>query len=107
MGFASLYPSYKHARCPTGKSLRLIRIYVKPPAKKYPSSIFPKIMIVSAHPASAGGAYRDRHGRRKRDAVDAVRATTKRASAYGEIVRSRSPDAGIKLADDEFAGDGG
>jgi len=39
--------------------------------------------------------------------MDAVRATTKRAIAYGEIVRSRSPDAGIKLADDEFAGDGG
>jgi len=27
-------------------------------------------MIVSAHPASTGGAYRDRHGRWKRDAVD-------------------------------------
>ena len=27
--------------------------------------------------------------------------------AYGEIVRSRSPDAGIKLAGDEPAGDGG
>jgi hypothetical protein len=30
-----------------------------------------------------------------------------RIRAYGEIVRSRSPDAGIKPADNEFAGDGG
>jgi hypothetical protein len=28
--------------------------------------------------------------------MDAMRATTKRAIAYGEIVRSRSPDAEIK-----------
>src|ERR1041384_3755885 len=39
--------------------------------EKYPSSIFPKIMIVSPRPASTRGAYRDRHGRWKRDAVDA------------------------------------
>ena len=28
-------------------------------------------MIISTYPASTGGAYRDRHGRWKRDAVDA------------------------------------
>ena len=64
-------------------------------------------MIVSPRPASTRGAYRDRHGRGKRDAVDAVRATTKRASAYGEIVRSRSPDAGIKPRVTKTRGDGG
>jgi hypothetical protein len=51
--------------------LRLIRSRVKPSGEKYFSSVFQKFMIVSAHPASTGGAYRDRHGRGKRGAVDA------------------------------------
>jgi hypothetical protein len=36
------------------------------------TSVFQKNMIVCAHPAPAGGAYRDRHGRWGRDAVDAA-----------------------------------
>jgi hypothetical protein len=43
---------------------------VQPPPQKYSSSIFPKSMFLSAHPASPGGAARDRHGRWRRDAVD-------------------------------------
>jgi hypothetical protein len=44
--------------------------YVKPSREKYSTSVFRNFMIVCAGPASAGGAYRDRHGRGKRDAVD-------------------------------------
>jgi hypothetical protein len=43
---------------------------VQPLREKYFASVFQKIMIVSAHPASTRGAYRDRHGRWKRDAMD-------------------------------------
>jgi hypothetical protein len=50
--------------------LRLIRNHVKPRREKYFTSVFQKHMILSAHPASTRGAYRDRHGRWKRDAVD-------------------------------------
>jgi hypothetical protein len=57
----------------TSKSLRLIRINVKRRKQKYLSSVFQKYMFILSHPASAGGAYRDRHGRWKRDAVDARR----------------------------------
>src|SRR5262245_22814719 len=57
-------------------------------------------MIVSPRPASTRGAYRDRHGRGKRDAVDvrmlSASCADERIVADGEIVRSRSPDAGIK-----------
>jgi hypothetical protein len=34
------------------------------------SSAFPKDVVVFAHPASTRGAFRDRHGRGKRDAMD-------------------------------------
>jgi hypothetical protein len=39
-------------------------------------SLFQKIKsdVWSAHPAATRGAYRDRHGRRQRDAVDAKAA---------------------------------
>jgi hypothetical protein len=43
---------------------------VQPSAQKYSSSIFPKSMFLSAHPASPGGAARDRHGRWRQDAMD-------------------------------------
>ncbi len=53
-------------------------------------------MIVSPRPASAGGAYRDRHGRWKRDAVDvrglsALVARTKAFLADGEGVPAWRP----------------
>ena len=43
---------------------------VQPSAQKYLSSVFQKIMFHSTHPDSIRGAARDRHGRRKQDAVD-------------------------------------
>jgi hypothetical protein len=42
-----------------------------------------------------------------RDAMDAKARKTKRVEAYGKAVWSRRPDAGVKFADDEAAGDGG
>src|SRR6516164_7564004 len=78
---------------PTGKSLRLIRSHVKPCRQKYPSSIFQKYMLILPHPASTGGAYRDRHGRRKWDAMDArmlsALARTKAFLADSEGVPAR------------------
>jgi len=76
-----------------GKSLRLIGNLVNPLREKYSSSVFQKHVVISPHPASARGAYRDRHGRWKRDAVD-VRmlkrgdAWTKAALADGKGVWS-------------------
>jgi hypothetical protein len=66
---------------------------VQSSAQKYSSSIFPKFMFLSAHPASPGGAARDRHGRWKQDAVDvrvprACCAPTKAASRTSKGVWS-------------------
>jgi hypothetical protein len=44
---------------------------VQPSSQKYFTSIFPKFVFLSAHPASTGGAARDRHGRWRQDAVAA------------------------------------
>ena len=44
-----------------------------------------------------GGAYRDRHGRWARDAMDADGSLTNAPSAYGKAMRSCRPDAGVKL----------
>jgi len=83
--------------------LRLIRSHVKPFREKYFTSVLRKYVIVSAHPASIGGAYRDRHGRGKRDAMDARMLSArdarrrKHCSRTSEVVRSRRPDAGVNL----------
>jgi hypothetical protein len=53
---------------------------VQPSVQKYFTSIFPKFVFLSAHPASPGGAARDRHGRWRRDAVD-VRVCSARMRA--------------------------
>src|SRR5215472_15806209 len=45
------------------------------------------------------GAYRDRHGRGKRDAMDAAAPSTKGANADGQVVWSCPPDAGVKPVD--------
>jgi hypothetical protein len=54
------------------------------------TSVFQKYMIVYAYPASAGGAYRDRHGRWKRDAMDGLARET---SALGRTAKPRGPDS--------------
>jgi len=55
-------------------------------------------MLIVRRSSSAGGAYRDRHGRWVRDAMDAGVSQGVRHDADGEIVWSRSPDAGIEPA---------
>ena len=64
-------------------------------------------MVDCAHPASTGGAYRDRHGRWKRDAVDEEmfqRALARRRMhpLGREGVWSRPPDAGVKPEGDDL-----
>jgi hypothetical protein len=53
-------------------------------------SLFPKIKsgVCSAHPTAARGAYRDRHGRRQRDAMDAALHQTSVVAADGKGVWS-------------------
>jgi hypothetical protein len=46
-------------------------------------------------PLSQGGAFRDRHGRCERDAMDAGGAQDGRADADGEVVWSWTPSAGV------------
>jgi hypothetical protein len=52
----------------------------------------------SPHPAPLGGAYRERHVRWMRDAVDARCRETGGMCADGEVVWSWRPVAGAKLA---------
>jgi hypothetical protein len=74
---------------------------VQPSAQKYFTSIFPKFVFLSPHPASTGGAARDRHGRWRQEAVavrvcSALMRADENSFTDGEGVWSRSPDAGIK-----------
>ena len=48
-------------------------------------------------PGKRGGSRSSRNARR--DAVDAEALLTRGAEAYGEVVWSRRPDAGVKLAE--------
>jgi hypothetical protein len=61
--------------------------HVKPSCEKYSASVFRKCMVDSPYPASIGGAYRGRHGRWKRGAVD---AWCREASGTGADERSRA-----------------
>jgi hypothetical protein len=88
---------------------------VQPLRKNISLSFFQKLMISCGHPASTGGAYRDRHGRRRWDAMDAmvsqcaVRTPTNGIVADGEVVWSWHPDADAKpvMMRKRRAGDGG
>jgi hypothetical protein len=55
-------------------------------------SLFQKIKsgVWCAHPATTRGAYRDRHGRRQRDAVDEGCTLDERRNS--RMVKSRGPD---------------
>jgi hypothetical protein len=70
---------------------------VQPCSQKYfrflPTQITGVLPLV---PRSSGGAYRDRHGRGVRDAVDANALLTNGARADGEVVWFWRPDAGVK-----------
>jgi hypothetical protein len=63
----------------------------------------PNHRLISRHPVPDRGAFRDRHGRRVWDAVDAAAssrgsaAQTSDETADGEVVWSRRPDAGVNF----------
>src|SRR6185312_15040782 len=84
------------ALCPGGKSLRLTRslgMNVNPSCEKYFPSVFRKNVIISPHPESARGTYRDRHGRWMRDAMDA-RVFSAACRADENIARGRAKSCG-------------
>jgi hypothetical protein len=75
-------------------------LLVQPSSQKFSASRLPQIKsIFRAIPRPPRGAYRDRHGRWARDAVDANRAERRTAwFADGEVVWSWHLDADAKLA---------
>jgi hypothetical protein len=85
--------------CQSGKSASLYRksgaAYVKPSRQKYFSSVFRKIMVDYPRPGPARGAYASSRTWAG-DAMDADARNDEARGADGEIVWSRSPDAGIK-----------
>jgi len=62
----------------------------------------PKSTAHLRRPAFTKGALRDRHERRKRDAMDAAARATSAAEADGEVVWSWRPWAGVKFANDDL-----
>ena len=72
-----------------------------PAPKNIPLPFFGKSWLLASIPLPHEGRF-GRSSRNVERGCDGRgwRATTRRAIAYGEIVRSRSPDAGITLADD-------
>jgi hypothetical protein len=76
----------------------IFRNRVKPPSRKtFRFFGRPNRVYGCPVPLPTGGAYRHRHGRGKRDAMDArPRARRTRGLADGEVAWSRPPDAGVK-----------
>jgi len=66
--------------------------------EKYFASVFQKSVICSRHPASPGGAYRDRHERWAGMRWTRAARKTSAMLADGEAVWSWRPDAGAKFA---------
>jgi hypothetical protein len=82
-----------------------IRFHLSSPAaKNIPLSFFPKSMPHTHIPRSKRGAFRDRHERWARDAVDAsglqraIRERTNNTDADGQAAWSWHPDADVKVA---------
>src|SRR6185312_873861 len=75
-------------------------------AKNITLSFFRNMWLSLAYPASARGAYRDRHGRWKRDAVDAwvVSALVARTKQSWRTAKACGP--GPPMLGSSFAGDG-
>jgi hypothetical protein len=65
------------------------------------TSVFQKYVIFFPYPALIRGAYRDRHGRRVRDAMDVLVRT--RRSALKRTAKSCGPDTPTLVS--SFAGD--
>ena len=89
-----------------------VRLAVQSLPQKYFSFFFSETMLLSRHPASTRGAYRDRHDTRGRDAMakrcrSVLNARGRTASRGREVVWSWRRDAGAKLSGDDPDGDGG
>jgi len=80
---------------------------VQPRARKYSYLRKSEIMGLCAHPASAGGAYRDRHGRGKRDAMDALVSPDERCERGRQRRVVLIPRRWDQVLRDVSRGDGG
>jgi hypothetical protein len=88
--------------CPTGKKTFTRENLSSRRNKNIPLRDYPKSHLHFLRPGPRRGAFRDRHGRRAGDAMDAVAsgaimARTNEAAAYGEVVWSWRSDAGAKV----------
>jgi hypothetical protein len=88
---------FRRSDLPVGSSRQNL---VQPLCKKYFHFFFPEIMLAPRHPAPARGALRPIVTRRGAGCDGCSSVLRRRAQfAYGKIVWSRSPDAGIKRVD--------
>jgi hypothetical protein len=97
----SVRPFYK-VICPTGKKTFVHENLSSPARKNIPLRDYPKSHLHFLRPGPRRGTYRDRHGRRAGDAMDAaasgaIIARTNDAAADDEIVWSWRSDAGAKV----------
>src|SRR5262249_43020681 len=72
-----------------------------PAAKIFVFRFSEKYDCLRASRSRPRGALRDRHERWERDAMDVSARRTSASDADGQAVWSRSPDAGIKFAEDD------
>ena len=79
---------YYRLRWLTGKSRMA---WSSAPGKNIPLRDYPKSLLQTRHPVPARGAYRDRHGRWVRDAMDA--AVSGAQVVAGRVSRERSSGA--------------
>jgi predicted RNA methylase len=90
--------SFRGAPLPDLPVALIFRIRVKPACKNISSFQKRKSVVWMHHPVPTKRGVSRSSRDVARDAMDASARQTSAHEAYGEIVRSRSPDAGIKFA---------
>src|SRR5882724_1617117 len=89
---------------PTGKKTVACENLSTPARENISLRVCPKSNLQFPPSRLIRGAFRDRHGRRVRDAMDAAASgaifcATNDAATYGEVVWSWRSDAGAKVAE--------
>jgi hypothetical protein len=86
----------RELRLPDGQNTSPLNFLSSPLDKNISLPVRCKSVACVRRLVPQGGAARDRHGRRERDAVDAGVLPTNGTEVDGEVVWSRRPDAGVK-----------